>query len=132
MWLWCKLASLVKAINVLQNADTSTCWSLQSKVGGRVRVDKVIVEILEVEVHRFVQRLGERGSPGRRPVSKLFDVKAVQETAEAIQMAPSAWCKAKIGRGEILFKELAQRSSDLAEVDVYFEEGTRDESLSKS
>ena len=56
----------------------------------------------------------------------------MQESTEAVQMAPSPRCKSKISRREILLQELAQRNSHLTKVDVYLKERTRDESLGQS
>lgn len=81
--------ALIEAVDVLQNTDASTCWSLQCKVGCRVGVDKEVIQILEVKVHGLVQCFWKHGTPWRRPVSKFLDVEAVEKAAEAIQVAPS-------------------------------------------
>lgn len=51
MRLRVKAMSLIERYNVLQDANTTASWSLGGDIGGRIRIDEVVVQVLEVIVH---------------------------------------------------------------------------------
>lgn len=87
MWLWCELVTFIEAVNILQNTDSATCRPLQSEVCGGFGVSEVVIQILEVEVHRFVECLWKRRTSGRWPITILLHIEAVQEPTEPVHVS---------------------------------------------
>jgi len=93
--------SLIERCDVLQDTDTTASWSLRGDIGSRVGVYEVVVQVLEVIVHRLVQSFRKSGTSWWWPIAKFVHVEGMQEAAEPIEMAPGAVRQSEVSRREV-------------------------------